>query len=268
MPLSNADSRSLVSRVTNLVLTRLREIDEPFRSLSEDGQRRVAMTVTNEAQDIIRDLVHLVSADGFPFEPVKVKKLTDGGATPEMTVQLVGTDIDWQRLHAIAKQEVTLVMLPPSRFDEVREQPEIDADEPGLPLPEGDGDEQDVEDETGGFALAGADGEEEPGEADDDGEQGDEADALADDRQHLEEIMTEAAPDPIDEPAAEAATDPIEIPVALKRPSREERAKLYQEGAEAYDRGEAATNCRHPSASWQAKSWSQGWADRQNGMAA
>lgn len=264
MPLSHADSNSLVSRLANLILARLREFDKPLREAPEAEQRRVAQIVVQESIELLSDLVHVVAADGFPFEPVKVKKLTDGGATPEMTVQLVGSDIDWQRLHAIAKQEVTLVMLPPSRFDEVREQPEIDKDEPGLPLAEpaplcplceGEGVVTTAEGHEQRCDCQDGPGDDAGGFADADG-------TLADDRDHLDEVMTA---DPV---AAEPAPPADDMPESLKRPSRDERAEIYQRGVKAYEDGAAYSDCPHGSATWQGKSWQQGWADKQNGMAA
>ena len=124
-------SDELTSNVAGFLINRLRDWESAYRYMTEDMQRAAIEDANRAAENLVREVVSMIAADGREVIPVRVKKVENDGS--DIKVTLVGSKMDENR-HALfdaAGSNAHLTVADPEQYIG-GESPQPDPDQPTL----------------------------------------------------------------------------------------------------------------------------------------
>ncbi|MEC4591636.1 hypothetical protein VPG91_11610 [Nitrospirillum amazonense] len=165
LALENTAAETLTGDFRDAILDRMRQLQKPWSQLGEFEQRELNNGVQAAAEAMVRKAVQLIAAQGRICVVGKLEQITikDGFKLVVTVPETICGSVQPHRLEMIdsTHKEVLVVVADPAAFTGERAPAEVDAEQPGLPLVEGDDDDRPIADSMS--ALAPERGQDVPG---------------------------------------------------------------------------------------------------------
>ena len=126
---------TLTGDITGFLVDHLRQSECAYRYMPEDQQREIISKAKRAAENLVKEAVAVIAADGRDTIPVRIKKVENDGAKIKCTIE---ADPEDQRRHPLfdaAGHAAHLTVADVEKYEGGAE-PKPDPDQPGLPDPE------------------------------------------------------------------------------------------------------------------------------------
>ncbi len=138
------EPNQLIGGVRNFFIESIkrRQFTKDWSKMSEDEQRIEVNRCEGEAEQLVHHIINAVASGGYDVIHAELDKFTvkDGGVT--VVAKGVADDGALVTLNHVGKKIMKIVVVDETQFDKMRDDPEIDPDQPSLLAEEVDEDDQ------------------------------------------------------------------------------------------------------------------------------
>lgn len=139
------ESGTLLGDIRDTMLEQFKHRPKPWSQMSEAEQRDLAKAIENSARTLLRKLVIVIAEEDLPSVSATLKGYSVKGDVFSLKAEARGDEETAIQLFNLDGHDVVIMSASADRFMSQRRDAEVQPDQPGLELPEGQAADEEVD---------------------------------------------------------------------------------------------------------------------------